>query len=681
MTITNSRTTDNAVILIVDSVAATRHSLSRLLTEAGQQVSAVENAAEALPLLGHISCQVVLLAADLPEIDGLALCRVLRAQQRTKPLRILVYGASGETGQELAAFAAGADDFLAQPWREPELLARIQAHLASANREKALGGRNRELEFIADLGRSLLRATRPEEVVRRLAAATFEGLSVPVCAAFLSSPEAAPQVHGFDRQGRARSKDIIQTARVQDWLASPAGMQPARLDETAHFLLCDAKHRHEYVVPLIFDDHSNGLLVIGYDSPADFGPVDEVLAETAAHQAAMAAHIATLYVAAQESSLRLGHEVAARTAEIEAQRRLTEAIVDSLPVSLYAIDESYNIVAWNRPRESGGIVRSEALNRNVFSVLQRQSRDVLENEFARVFATGEITRIEEKTIDPDSGAEQHWLISKVPMRVAADAHVSHVITIGENITARVKAQRAIARADKLAAVGRLAAGVVHEINNPLATISACAEALAGRVAEGAFDQSYEITDLRDYLELIRSEVFRCKGITTGLLDFSRVRSIVRHPVYLPEVLHSAARLAAHQQHSGVDIKLNVTNELQLVTGDAGQLQQAVLALAANALDAMPVGGTLTLCAHNADNRVLVEVRDTGLGIAAENLPRIFDPFFTTKEVGSGTGLGLAVCYGIVTEHGGRLEVQSQMGQGTTFTISLPAVNFPDVKAA
>ena len=132
---------------------------------------------------------------------------------------------------------------------------------------------------------------------------------------------------------------------------------------------------------------------------------------------------------------------------------------------------------------------------------------------------------------------------------------------------------------------------------------------------------------------------------------------------------------AHQQRGeGIEIKLETENELAFVSGDAGQLQQAVIALATNAIDAMPNGGTLTITARNQDQQVLVEVSDTGVGISPENLQKIFEPFFTTKEVGHGTGLGLAVCYGILTEHGGGLDVQSTVGAGTTFTITLPAVN-------
>jgi signal transduction histidine kinase len=112
----------------------------------------------------------------------------------------------------------------------------------------------------------------------------------------------------------------------------------------------------------------------------------------------------------------------------------------------------------------------------------------------------------------------------------------------------------------------------------------------------------------------------------------------------------------------------------MVSGDVGQLQQAVVALATNAIDAMPEGGTLTLRSTHRGARVIVEVKDTGVGIAPENMTKIFDPFFTTKDVGRGTGLGLAVCYGILSDHGGRLDVRSSVAVGTTFTITLPIAN-------
>jgi two-component system NtrC family sensor kinase len=314
------------------------------------------------------------------------------------------------------------------------------------------------------------------------------------------------------------------------------------------------------------------------------------------------------------------------------------------------------------------------LGKSIFGVLTRQKRELLESEFARVFASGEIHRLEDTTALAN-GELKHWLISKIPMWIDRSGEVSHVIAIGEDITARVEANRAVARAEKLAAIGRLAAGVVHEINNPLATISACAEALESRVSGGEFKESAALEDLREYLGLIRSEAFRCKTITNGLLDFSHTRSSEHILVNLADVIASAARLLSHQQRGElVEFQIETPNDLPLVAGDGGQLQQAVIALATNAIDAMPDGGVLKIASRRNGNSVLVEVSDTGVGIPQQNITKIFEPFFTTKEIGKGTGLGLAVCYGILTEHEGSLDVQSTPGVGTTFTISLPAIN-------
>jgi two-component system NtrC family sensor kinase len=337
------------------------------------------------------------------------------------------------------------------------------------------------------------------------------------------------------------------------------------------------------------------------------------------------------------------------------------------------VDRDDRIVTWNRHREIGvqGIPRDAALGRNVFNVLARYPEGRVREEFERAFRTGRIERIEQQTVAED-GSTKHWMVSKIPMRDAETGDVSHVITVGEDITVRVEAIHAVGRAEKLAAVGRLAAGVVHEINNPLATISACAEALEQRVDEGDFAGLDAVEDLNEYLGLIKSEAFRCKSITTGLLDFSRLRTGDRHPLDLAEIIRSSANLVSHQKRGdSIKIELEIGDDLPMLNADGGQLQQAVIALATNAIDAMPDGGTLTFRAFAEARRVAIEVEDTGIGIPTEDLSKVFEPFFTTKEVGKGTGLGLAVCYGIITDHGGRLSVRSSVGKGTTFTIFLP----------
>ena len=319
-----------------------------------------------------------------------------------------------------------------------------------------------------------------------------------------------------------------------------------------------------------------------------------------------------------------------------------------------------------------GLPRDVAIGRDVFDVLEKYPQGRLRQEFERAFRTGNIERIEQQTA-ADDGSPKHWLVSKVPMRNAETDEVTHVITVGEDVTARVEAVRAVSRAEKLAAVGRLAAGIVHEINNPLATIAACSEALEQRIEEGAFEGSDSVEDLSEYLGLIKSEAFRCKAITTGLLDFSRVRTGEKTPTDIGEIVRSAANLISHQKRrEHIAIEVDIAPGLPQVKADGGQIQQAVIALATNGIDAMQEGGKLTFRVFARDNRVCIDIEDSGSGIPPENMSKIFEPFFTTKEVGKGTGLGLAVCYGIISEHSGRLSVRSNIGKGTTFSIFLPA---------
>ncbi|HEX6716425.1 MAG TPA: response regulator [Pyrinomonadaceae bacterium] len=670
---------NNATLLIVDDDAASRDRLREIFETGQYRVVTANEAGSALRVLKGVRCDLVALDLEMPGVDGLALCKLLRAQPTTSKLPIIALSESDDESRKVQAFTAGADDYITKPSTPGELLSRVSLHVRTSQREWALLGSNRELRFLSDLGRGLLRALEPEQLVRRVAGATYEAMDASLCAAYVTVGRDKHAVCVFDREGTADDATVLDSEALQKWLRSAESANPWLITEKNSFLLADDLHAAEYVSPFRFAGRAKGALIVAFDRREECGETERRLIDTAAQQTSLAAHICSLYQAARDTSLSLAREVEKRTAESEAQKRLIEAIVDSLPLSLYAIDREYRVVAWNRNRELGelGIPRGSVLGKNVFNVLTRQPRDMLEEEFARVFESGEIERIAQET-PSGKGDIRHWVISKIPMWADNSGQVSHVITVGEEVTDQVEANRAIARAEKLAAVGRLAAGVVHEINNPLATISACAESLETRVNEGVFDGSAAVEDLREYLGLIRSEAFRCKSITMGLLDFSRTRPSDHVTINLADVIRAAVRLLSHQKRSPfIDFKVEIRDDLLAVSGDPGQLQQAVIALATNALDAMGNSGVLTIVGRNEDDKVIVEVSDTGVGIAPENLPKIFEPFFTTKEIGQGTGLGLAVCYGILTEHGGTLDVQSTVGAGTTFTITLSAVKISE----
>lgn len=520
-----------------------------------------------------------------------------------------------------------------------------------------------ELRFISDLGRSLLFTVHPKKVASRVASAIQRAVRAEVCAFVAELENIGMVTCAFDRKGEIDPRTFPKSS-FEKWLSLLPPQIGYREEHESEFLINGHKHKLEYISPLHINGEIKGAIVVGFASKRDFNDTKGSLIDAATQMAAMSVNLSAHYEAAINNSINRAKDE---------HRRFTEAVLDALPVSLYVVDRDFRIVTWNRHREIGsqGIPRDAAVGRNVFKVLSRYPEGRVRDEFERAFRTGNIERIEQQTADED-GSTKHWMVSKVPMVDPESGSVTHVITVGEDVTTRVEAIHAVGRAEKLAAVGRLAAGVVHEINNPLATISACAEALERRVEEGEFADSEASEDLTEYLGLIKSEAFRCKSITTGLLDFSRLRTGDRHPLDLGEILRSSANLISHQKRGeNIKICIEAAPDLPLVKADGGQIQQAIIALSTNAIDAMPNGGTLTLRAAAQHNRVAIEVEDTGIGIPPEDLSKIFEPFFTTKEVGEGTGLGLAVCYGIITDHGGRLSVRSNVDKGTTFTIVLP----------
>jgi len=523
-----------------------------------------------------------------------------------------------------------------------------------------------ELKFITELGRSLHVTVHPKKVAARVAEAICRETRAALCVVVVEL-EQIGLVSGSFASAGARDEnrqDFLHRRQFEKWLEILPPQVSVWSESKADFFLKNDRHEFEYVSPLHINGEVKGAVIVGFGEKKDCGENARRLVDAAAQMAAMSINLSAHYESAINVSINQAREE---------HRKFTESVLDSLPVSIYVIDRDYQIVTWNRQREIGaqGMPREAVIGRNVFQVFAKYPQNRLRQEFERAFRTGSIERIEQQTVD-QSGATQHWMVSKIPMRDETTGEVTHVITVGEDVTMRVEAIHAAGRAEKLAAVGRLAAGVVHEINNPLATISACAESLESRVEEGAFGHSPEVDDLQEYLGLIRSEAFRCKAITNGLLDFSRVRTSNRLMIDVADLIRSSANLIAHQKRgTDIGIEFEIEENLPQINADGGQIQQAIIALATNAIDAMPAGGTLTFRAKPSNNRVIIEIQDSGIGIAPDNLSKVFEPFFTTKEVGKGTGLGLAVCYGIITEHGGRLSVRSNIGVGTTFTIFLP----------
>jgi signal transduction histidine kinase len=232
-----------------------------------------------------------------------------------------------------------------------------------------------------------------------------------------------------------------------------------------------------------------------------------------------------------------------------------------------------------------------------------------------------------------------------------------------------KTQQQLIQAAKLSSLGQLAAAVAHELNNPLAGILIYTRLAKEKIIKGIVDRE----KLQNNLEKIESAIEYCNSIIQGLLDFARQTEPLLRPVTIGRAIDKAMSLTGHQiKMKTIEVSRADAPSLSLVVADFNQLVQVIINLILNAVQSMKEGGRLTINTSQDDSLVKIAVSDTGNGIPPENMDKLFTPFFTTKEDVKGVGLGLAISYGIIERHGGRIEVQSEVGRGSTFTVILPA---------
>ncbi len=265
------------------------------------------------------------------------------------------------------------------------------------------------------------------------------------------------------------------------------------------------------------------------------------------------------------------------------------------------------------------------------------------------------------------GAIIHWFSEgrAVTLRAALADLKSGSEELKANYERLRAAKEQLVQSEKLAAIGQLAAGVAHEINNPLAVILGFAQGLDRRIESGS--------PFRLPVSSIVRESLRCKSLVQELLTFSRTARKTIERVDVNELLRGTATLLETRARTQeTTLVLDLGNDSPEVLANGTQLQQVIVNLGNNALDAIGTGGEVVLCSQGSGaGEVHIQVRDTGAGIPADILPRIFDPFFTTKEPGKGTGLGLSLAHEIVHQHGGEIDVHSEVGRGTTMTVRLP----------
>ncbi|HEX8338673.1 MAG TPA: ATP-binding protein, partial [Pyrinomonadaceae bacterium] len=375
------------------------------------------------------------------------------------------------------------------------------------------------------------------------------------------------------------------------------------------------------------------------------------------------------YVAVAIENSLLYQEQKERAEELALLKEFNESIVESINVGILTADASGRVTACNSAfEEMLGLRRDEATGQTVEDLFAEDFAETLRLALGEQgWNLAELRNIYKLHTATRTGRTLILNIALAPLKRADAAVHGGVLVVLEDVTGRVRLEEQLQQREKLSSIGLLAAGVAHEINTPLTGVSSYTQMLLGMLADT--DPKHAL------LQKIRRQTDRATGIVNNLLNFSRTGGATEFAeVNLARVLDDTLQLLEPQlRQSRVEIAREYATDLPRVYGNAGKLQQVFTNLLLNARDAIPDGGRITLRASGADDRdvLTVEVVDDGIGIAPENVARIYDPFFTTKGVGRGTGLGLAVSYGIVQEHSGHIAVESAPGRGTTFRITLP----------
>ncbi len=368
--------------------------------------------------------------------------------------------------------------------------------------------------------------------------------------------------------------------------------------------------------------------------------------------------------------------------KLREERNRAQQYLNIAGVIIVAINETGNVTLINRKgTEVLGFKENEILCKNWFDLVVPEAlRQKRKQTFAAVMA-GKTKELEdyENLIVTKAGEERiiDWHNTTI---TDESGHIYGTLSSGEDITMRKQTEAELIRTEKLASLGQLAASVAHEVNNPLAGILVYVSLLLKKYS----DQTIQTESTEKQLLKMKSELERTTRIIKNLLDFSRQSEPNIRAIEVNATIEASLQLVEHQINlESIRLEKNLDPTLPPIRADFEKIQQVLINIILNAIQAMSDGGTLTITTSRAaetkvnglmKDTVKIDIADTGIGIPEENLSKLFTPFFTTKEKGKGVGLGLPVVHGIIKQHGGRIDVDSQPDLGTTFTLYLEVMD-------
>ena len=363
----------------------------------------------------------------------------------------------------------------------------------------------------------------------------------------------------------------------------------------------------------------------------------------------------------------LEQEVTKKTIELKKSEQQYKSLVENAEDIIFTVDYHGNILSINRYGAYFLTLREENIvGRNLMELISWPSSEVLLTMIKKVFETKESKQITHLVLIED---REYWLNTHFRRLWDEQGNIYAVLGISRDISERKEMEEHSYYTEKLAAMGTLAAGVAHEINNPLAVILGFTDILLEKVQPDS--------DEYDILKTIEKQGLNAKRVVENLLSFARHKEQNQEPININEAIESVLNVMGNTLVvNKISVKRQYEENLPAIIGDTGELQQVFFNIINNAIYAMQGGGILTITTKSLNEKVEIKIADTGCGIKKEHTKRIFDPLFTTKEVGKGTGLGLSVSYGIVKKHGGSITFDTKTKEeseepGTTFIIDFP----------
>lgn len=665
----------NVRLLVVDDEPEIAESLAELLKrKEGYDVVIARDGQEAMAVLEasllnpNRAIDLVLLDVRMPVMTGSEVLAWLRNHPELKFTRVIVLTATSGNEEMVEALSAGADDYITKPYYPLELLARVKTILRTQQLEKQLQSQSQQLVALNQVSRAVTAKLTMAEVLAMATAGIETIFEVELAAAFMIDDNRS---HLYCRQVQSSKYKFA----ANNWPPVPVGRgiigtsyrlgQSLYLDDPltdGRFLPdidapVDFPVRSLMVTPLFVRGKPVGIVAAINKDDGLFSEVERGLYTSLASSVSRAVEIAWLFQSIRQ-----------RQRELLESRNTLQAVIDGILHPIYTIDENWRVVAVNRTKcQEFDETPDDLVGKTCFQVFF--SRD-LPCEHCQTASTLENERSQRWTVSWQGSDHRRdeWDVSAYPIP-GSKADSARAVIVWQDRTEERQLESSLMQAGKLAAIGQLAAGVAHEINNPLTAINANAEILAMSISPD--DDNYES------VELIGRAGNRAARVVRGLLDFARQTQYEFEVADINDSIRQALSLVTYQMTTaGIDVSIKLADDLPPADVSLEHLQSVWLNLLLNARDALQARSedkqieVFTLHGSGADD-ILVIVRDTGRGMSSTELERIFEPFYTTKAPGEGTGLGLATCHRIIAQHGGRIDVLSTVGEGTTFNVHLP----------